>query len=105
MNRQKSLDVGYNLNNIMKLLVFSRLINPCSKKKTFESKDLFFEHSDFSLLDIYRALSHINKFKDALQVFIYINIKNHHLHSVAIRAMLIPYSAWYGGEHEPQPKK
>ena len=30
---------------------------------------------------------------------------NHHLHSVAICAMLIPYSAWYGGEHEPQPKK
>jgi ATP-dependent RNA helicase DeaD len=33
---------------------------------------------------------------------------NHHLHSVAIRAILIPYSAWYGGEcreHEPQPKK
>ena len=35
-------------------------------------------------------------------LFYYIN---HHLHSVAICAMLIPYSAWYGGEHEPQPKK
>jgi hypothetical protein len=30
---------------------------------------------------------------------------NHYLHSVAIRDRLIPYTAWYGGEHEPQPKK
>lgn len=73
-NRQRSLDVGYSLNNIVKLLVFSRIINPCSKKKTFESKELFFENSNFSLVDIYRALSHINKFKDALQLFIYEHI-------------------------------
>ena len=32
-------------------------------------------------------------------------IIDHYLHSVAIGAMLIPYNAWYGGEHEPQPKK
>ena len=73
-NRQRSLDVSYSLNNIVKLLVFSRIINPCSKKKTFESKELFFKNSNFSLVDIYRALSHINKFKDALQLFIYEHI-------------------------------
>jgi transposase len=76
LNRQRSLDVSYNLNNIMKLLVFSRLINPCSKKKTFENKDLFFENSDFALVDIYRALSQINKYKDALQLFIYEHIRD-----------------------------
>jgi len=75
LNRQRSLDVSFNLNNIMKLLVFSRLINPCSKKKTFENKNLFFENSDFSLVDIYRALSHMNKYKDALQLFIYEHIR------------------------------
>ena len=35
----------------------------------------------------------------------YFYLKDHYLHSVAIGAMLIPYNAWYGGEHEPQPKK
>lgn len=74
-NRQRSLNVNYSLNNIMKLMVFSRLIKPCSKKRTFESKDFYFENSNFSLVDIYRALSDINKFKDALQLSIYEHIR------------------------------
>ncbi|HCU01437.1 TPA: IS1634 family transposase [Candidatus Nomurabacteria bacterium] len=75
LNRQRSLNVSYNLNNVMKLMVFSRLIYPCSKKKTFDNKCFFFENSNFSLVDIYRALSDINKFKDALQLFIYEHIR------------------------------
>ena len=74
-NRQRSLNVNYSLNNIMKLMVFSRLIKPCSKKRTFENKDFYFENSNFSLVDIYRALSDINKFKDALQLSIYEHIR------------------------------
>lgn len=75
INRQKYLNVDYNINNIMKLLIFSRLISPSSKKRTFENKDMFFENSKFSLLDIYRALTIFNKFKDAIQLHIYNKIK------------------------------
>jgi hypothetical protein len=32
----------------MKLLVFTRLLYPASKKKTYENKDIFFEKFDFS---------------------------------------------------------
>ena len=74
-NRQRNLNVNYSLNNIMKLMVFSRLIKPCSKKRTFENKDFYFENSNFSLVDIYRALSDINKFRDALQLSIYEHIR------------------------------
>jgi transposase len=73
-NRQRSLDISYNLNNVMKLMVFSRLIDPASKKKSYDSKDMFFENSDFSLVDMYRALSRMNKFKEELQQFMYENI-------------------------------
>lgn len=76
VNRQKYLNVEYNINNIMKLLVFARLIKPCSKKKTFENKDMFFENTKFSLLDLYRSLSIFNKFKDAIQLYIYNQIKD-----------------------------
>lgn len=76
VNRQRHLNIDYSLNNIMKLLVFSRLLNPCSKKKTFENKDLFFEHSDFSIDDIYRFLTFINKHIETLQTFIYEHIKD-----------------------------
>jgi len=75
INRQRHLNVEYNINNIMKLLVFSRLLNPSSKKKTFENKGMYFENTDFSLDDLYRSLSIINKHKEALQLWIHKHIK------------------------------
>jgi len=74
-NRQRHMNIEYSLNNIMKLLVFLRLIDPGSKKEAFENKDYIFENTDFSLTDIYRGLSDINKHRDALQKFIYNHIK------------------------------
>lgn len=75
LNRQRNLDIEYSLNNIMKLMVFSRLLTPCSKKRTFENKDWFFENSDFSLVDVYRGLAKLNKYRDDLQLHIYEHIK------------------------------
>ena len=59
----------YDLNDILKLLVFSRCLNPASKKKTFESKgNYFFELNDFNLDDVYRSLDHLTEMKDGLMV-------------------------------------
>ncbi|HEX6923535.1 MAG TPA: IS1634 family transposase [Bacillales bacterium] len=74
-NRQRHTNAGYDANNIMKLLVFSRLLHPASKKKTFENREQFFENTDFSLGDIYRCLSFFNKHKDALQLWIHKRIQ------------------------------
>jgi hypothetical protein len=76
INRQRNLKASYDANSIMKLLVFSRLLYPASKKKTFENKELFFEKTDFSLDDIYRCLSFFNKHKNALQLWLHEHIKN-----------------------------
>lgn len=75
LNRQRNLDIEYSLNNIMKNETFSRLLAPCSKKRAFENKDWFFENSDFSLVDVYRGLSKISKYRDDLQLHIYEHIK------------------------------
>jgi len=48
----------FNTNSIMLLLLISRILSPGSKKKAFEEKERYFERFDFSLLDIYRSLSH-----------------------------------------------
>jgi len=56
-NRQRHLKADYNTNNIMKLLVFSRLLDPSSKKRAYENKDRFFEKNDFSLDDVYKRTS------------------------------------------------
>ena len=65
----------YKINNIMKLLVFARCLFPDSKKSTFENKDLFFENTDFSLKEIYNALTYIEPFKEELQSYIYDHIQ------------------------------
>lgn len=65
----------YKINNIMKLLVFSRCLFPDSKKSTYENKDIFFENTDFSLKEIYNALTYIEPLKEALQSYIYDHIQ------------------------------
>lgn len=70
INRQRSTKLDFNTNDIMKLLVFSRLLNPASKKKTFENRELYFEKDNYSLDDIYRCLSFLNKHKSNLQLWL-----------------------------------
>ena len=62
----------FSTDQIMKLLTFSRALNPGSKRYTLNSKDFFFEpFDDCSLDDIYHALDIIAENKDDLQKWIY----------------------------------
>jgi transposase len=70
-NHSRSFKSKFNTNNIMKLLVYSRILAPASKKKTYEQKDRYFDNTDFSLDDVYRCLTQVVTFKSGLQ---------HHLH-------------------------
>jgi hypothetical protein len=69
--RQRALDAKYNLNSIMRLLVFSRLLAPGSKKKAYDEREWFFERSDFELVDLYRALSRFAGYGEALQLWMH----------------------------------
>lgn len=66
----------FNTNSIMLLLVMSRILMPGSKKKAFEEKSRYFERFNFSLDDIYRALSHYTIISRELQKFLHENIKS-----------------------------
>ncbi len=74
-NRQRYSKEEYDANAIMKLLVYSRLLYPASKKKTHENRDKFFDKFDFSLDDVYRSLSFFNKHGDSLQLWLHERIK------------------------------
>ena len=65
----------FKFNNIMKLLVFARALFPDSKKSTYENKDLFFENTNFSLEEVYNALTYIEPYKEQLQQYIYQHIQ------------------------------
>jgi len=61
----------FNTNSIMLLLLISRILSPGSKKKAFEEKERYFERFDFSLLDIYRSLSHFAKISRDTQEYLH----------------------------------
>lgn len=75
INRQRHSKNEYNANTIMKLLVYLRLLNPASKKKTFEDRNRLFEKDNYSLDDVYRFLTFINQHKENLQLWINDRIK------------------------------
>ena len=66
----------FKINNIMKLLVFARALFPESKKSTFENRNIFFENTNFSLEEVYNALTYIEPFKDNIQKYIYDHIQD-----------------------------
>ncbi len=74
-NSSRSFNSEFNVNNIMKLLIFSRILAPSSKKKTYEEKDRYFENTDFSLDDVYRCLTQVVTFKDVLKLNLHRQIK------------------------------
>lgn len=75
INKQRSSKINFNSNDIMKLLVFSRLLHPASKKKTFEGRNRYFEKNNYSLDNVYRCLSFFNKHSSSLQLWLNDRIK------------------------------
>ena len=75
VNRQRNTNIEFDANNIMKLLVFSRLLAPASKKKTFEGRESYFDKTNYTLDDVYRSLSFFNKQSSNLQIWLNEKIK------------------------------
>jgi transposase len=69
-NKARHESFEYNTNSIMTLLIITRILHPCSKKRAYEYKDMFFERFDFELHDIYRALSYFSRIGLECQQFI-----------------------------------
>ena len=70
-NKRRNENFKFNSNSIMKVLLFARLLYPCSKKATVELKDMFFDKADFTLDDVYNCLKHFNKIEKDAQQFIH----------------------------------
>lgn len=75
-NRQRNLALDYQLDQIFRMLVYQRILDPGSKKYSFEHKEGYFETYDFSLDDVYRALSRMNGYQEALLLKLHQNVFN-----------------------------
>ncbi len=72
-----NLSLDYSIDKIFRLLVFSRLLFPASKKKTFEQRNIFFENFEgFNLDSVYYALDIIAKNQNSLQKWIFEHSEN-----------------------------
>jgi transposase len=69
-NRARNKDFKYNTNSIMILLVISRILSPGSKKKAYMEKSRYFERFNFSLENMYRALTHFATLEVELQKYL-----------------------------------
>lgn len=75
--KSRGLSVDYSIDKIFRLLVFSRLLFPASKKKTFEQRNVFFENFEgFNLDSVYYALDIIARNQGSLQKWIFEHSKN-----------------------------
>ena len=73
-NKARHEPFKFNTNSIMILLVVSRLLSPGSRKKAFEERHRYFECFNFSLVDIYRSLTHFAKIAKEAQRYMHAQI-------------------------------
>lgn len=74
INRERGLKVNHPLNKILKLLVYERILNPCSKLGTYENRTHYLESFDFSVESMYRSLPIFAKHKEKLLLELHENI-------------------------------
>ena len=73
--KNKKLKINYSLNDIFKLLIFSRILFPNSKLATYNNKEIFFDKFDFSEQDMYRSFDYLASCKDELLSLLWNNTK------------------------------
>jgi transposase len=66
-NARRHENFMFNTDAIMRLLVYTRLLYPASKRASVLNKKLFFDNFKFSLDDVYDSLTHFDKMSSALQ--------------------------------------
>lgn len=66
INRERGMKAALPLNNILKLLVYERILNPCSKWVAHGNREHYLENFDFPLESVYRALPVFARHKDQL---------------------------------------
>lgn len=72
----KKYKFEFNLNEVLSNLVFSRIIYPSSKLKTYELSQKFIETPNYDLENLYRGLTYLNNDLDYIQKELYNNSKD-----------------------------
>jgi transposase len=67
---ENRLNIDFNLNAVFRLLVYSRILDPGSKKQAYDQQGQFFETMAPSLDSVYRSLDYFDRFSLDLQAWL-----------------------------------
>ncbi|MGN1384964.1 MAG: IS1634 family transposase, partial [Bacillus sp. (in: firmicutes)] len=68
--------ISYNLSDVLKMLITTRLIAPASKLSSFEYASKFLQQPTFDLQHVYRSLDVLSQHSDEIQASVYENSQN-----------------------------
>ncbi|NLA81190.1 MAG: IS1634 family transposase, partial [Chloroflexi bacterium] len=75
INRQRSLGMDYSLNDVMQLLVYTRVLSPGSKMASFKEKDNIARPFNCDWYDVYRALDYFAAFREGLLLHLHEQVR------------------------------
>lgn len=75
VNRQRSKDMDYSLNDVMQLLVYTRVLAPGSKRASFLQKETLAGSFNCDWYDVYRALDYFAGFRDDLLLHLHEQVR------------------------------
>jgi len=67
---ENRLNIDFNLNAVFRLLVYSRILDPGSKKQAYDQQNQFFETMAPSLDSMYRSLDYFDRYNLDLQTWL-----------------------------------
>ena len=75
INRQRSRSMDYSLNDVMQLLVYTRVLAPGSKRASFLQKENIAGSFNCDWFDVYRALDYFAEFREALLLHLHEQVR------------------------------
>lgn len=75
INRQRSMAMDYSLNDVMQLLVYTRVLSPGSKLASFKQKDNIARPFNCDLQDVYRSLDYFASFREDLLLHLHEQVR------------------------------
>ncbi|MFA5536723.1 MAG: IS1634 family transposase [Bacillota bacterium] len=75
INRQRSKSMDYSLNDVMQLLVYTRVLKPGSKRASYREKENMAGSYNCDEYDVYRALDYFAAFREGLLLHLHEQIR------------------------------
>jgi len=78
INRQRSKSMDYSLNDVMQLLVYTRILAPGSKRASFQQKEKIAKPFNCDWYDVYRALDYFSDFQEDILLHLHEQVRIHY---------------------------